>query len=118
MRGMSSTESLESASPDEEYDCMDCGACCGCYPIFVSEEDAMKEPKIMAEGILEKNFLRTDRRAYRLHPLPFLKACPFLGEDKLCRIYQTRPEVCRKFEAGSEQCVEARRRLGIRGKRP
>ena len=110
---MSSREIHVSSSPNPDYDCLDCGACCGCYPIFVSESDAEKEPKIKEEGILEKNFLRTEQRAYRLYPLPFLKACPFLREDKLCRIYETRPEVCRKFEAGSEQCIEARRRLGI-----
>ncbi len=101
-------------SPVQEYNCLDCGACCGCYPIFASESDADREPKIKDEGILVENFLKTDRQAYRLYPLPFLKACPFLAETKLCRIYETRPEVCRKFEVGSEQCIRARARLGIK----
>jgi Fe-S-cluster containining protein len=41
------------------------------------------------------------------------ESCAFLNEDQLCRIYATRPDVCRRFEAGSEQCIEARARAGI-----
>ena len=100
-------------SQEKEYDCMDCGACCRCFPIFATEDDVVLEPQIKEKGIRVENFLRTDRVAYRMHPLPFLEACAFLKEDKLCRIYETRPEVCRKFEPGSEQCIEARHRLGI-----
>jgi Fe-S-cluster containining protein len=49
-----------------------------------------------------------------MHPLPFLEQCAFLKEDQLCRIYATRPAVCRRFEAGSDQCKEARERFGIK----
>jgi len=100
-------------SPDEEYNCMDCGACCGCFPIFATEEDADRAPVIREEGIRVENFLRMDKVAYRLFPLPFQDACAFLKDDKLCRIYESRPNVCRKFEPGSGQCIEARRRMGI-----
>jgi Fe-S-cluster containining protein len=100
-------------SQEKKYDCMDCGACCGCFPIFATEDDVVLEPQIKEKGIRVENCLRTHRVAYRMHPLPFLDACAFLKEDKLCRIYETRPEVCRKFESGSEQCIEARHRLGI-----
>lgn len=93
---------------------MDCGACCRCFPIFATEEDAGQEPKIKEEGIQVKKFSKSDRVAYQLYPLPFLEACPFLKEDKLCRVYETRPEVCRKFEPGSDQCIEARRGLGMK----
>ncbi len=92
---------------------MDCGACCRCFPIFASESDAEREPKIKDEGIRIDDYLRKGLIAFRLYPLPFLDTCAFLNEDKLCRIYETRPEVCRKFEPGSDQCIEARRRLGI-----
>ena len=30
-----------------------------------------------------------------------------------CTIYDQRPTLCREFEAGSEDCLEARRRHGI-----
>ncbi|MGB0259558.1 MAG: hypothetical protein ACPGES_12975 [Coraliomargarita sp.] len=37
-----------------------------------------------------------------------------MKDDQLCKIYEDRPSVCRKFEPGSEQCIEARRRQGIK----
>jgi hypothetical protein len=61
---------------------------------------------------VEDRFQKTDR-CYQLYPLPFLEACAFLKEDKLCRIYETRPDVCRRFEPGSTQCIEARERLNV-----
>jgi len=36
-----------------------------------------------------------------------------VGERCGCRIYANRPEECREFEVGSEQCADARRIAGI-----
>ncbi len=102
-----------SDSNANELDCLECGACCRCFPIFVSDEDGEREPLIKENGILERNFLRTEKRAYRLYPLPFHDGCPFLQEDNRCRIYETRPSVCRQFAVGSAQCLEARKRKGV-----
>jgi len=33
------------------------------------------------------------------------------GKPHACDIYETRGDVCRSFEAGSQQCLEARRTL-------
>lgn len=98
---------------EEIYDCEHCGACCRCFPIFASEADAAREPTIRNEGRRLEQHLATGDKAYQLHPLPFLKSCAFLKEDQLCRIYATRPDVCRRFEAGSDQCKEARARVGV-----
>ena len=95
------------------YDCENCGACCRCFPIFASEADAAREPKIRQETRALEPHLVTKDKAYQMHPLPFLESCAFLKEDQLCRIYATRPEVCRRFEAGSAQCIEARERMGV-----
>lgn len=95
------------------YDCTQCGACCRCFPIFASRSDAEKEPRIKKESKLLELHMQAEGRDYRLFPLPFLERCPFLKDDQLCRIYETRPLVCRRFEAGSEQCIEARGRMGI-----
>lgn len=95
------------------YDCTQCGACCQCFPIFATRKDAEREPLVKTETRhVEDRFKKTDR-SYQLYPLPFLEACAFLKEDKLCRIYETRPDVCRSFEPGSTQCIEARERLKI-----
>ena len=98
----------------EIYDCENCGACCRCFPIFASEADAAREPAIRRETREVEPHLATEHKAYQMYPLPFLQQCAFLKEDQLCRIYATRPAVCRRFEAGSDQCMEARIRLGIK----
>jgi len=36
-----------------------------------------------------------------------------LGKQVACSIYPERPHLCRQFEAGSPECHEARRTLGI-----
>jgi len=96
-----------------QYDCENCGACCRCFPIFASETDAVREPAIKRETRKLEPHLATKDKAYQMYPLPFLEGCAFLKEDQLCRIYATRPSVCRQFEAGSAQCIEARARSGI-----
>ena len=96
-----------------KYDCEDCGACCCSFPIFASEADAKREPRISNETRRLPQHLADGDKAYQLYPLPFQSRCAFLKDDKLCRIYATRPRVCRRFEAGSAQCIEARRRQGI-----
>jgi Fe-S-cluster containining protein len=96
-----------------KYDCTQCGACCRCFPIFASHSDAQREPRIQAETRQLEEYLRTEDKAYQMYPLPFHEACAFLKTDQLCQIYETRPEVCRGFEAGSAQCIEARERKGI-----
>ncbi|NQY33170.1 MAG: YkgJ family cysteine cluster protein [Coraliomargarita sp.] len=98
----------------DNYDCTNCGACCRCFPIYASNKDAEREPRIHSEALTMPKYLQHEDRAYQLYPTPFRDRCAFLKEDKRCEIYATRPSVCRRFEAGSKQCIEARRRLGIR----
>ena len=100
-------------SPSSQYDCTHCGACCRCFPIFASEADAEREVLIQSEARLLAGHLQDEGKVYRLFPLPFLGACPFLETNQLCRIYETRPDVCRRFEVGSPQCIEARERVGV-----
>jgi Fe-S-cluster containining protein len=95
------------------YECDGCGACCGAYLIFASEADAAREPRIKAEGRRLADHLATSTWAYQIHPLPFHETCCFLDEKARCTIYSTRPEVCRAFAAGDEQCQNARLRAGL-----
>lgn len=41
--------------------------------------------------------------------------CPMLDENGKCKIYESRPQICRDYEAGSELCLKAikARRSGI-----
>ena len=96
-----------------EYECDECGACCRTFPIFASAGDAAREPRIAAEGRKLPQQLADEEWHYRLFPLPFLEACTFLDEQDRCTIYPTRPDVCRRFAAGGDQCRQARERQGI-----
>ena len=95
------------------YDCTQCGACCRCFPIFASAADTEQEPRIKSETRRLEPYLATEDKAFQLYPLPFHEQCAFLRPDQLCQIYITRPEVCRRFSAGSPQCIEARERVGF-----
>jgi Fe-S-cluster containining protein len=94
-------------------ECDSCGACCSTFVVLVSERDAEREPRIKSESMEVEPWLQSDESRFRLHPLPFHEGCCFLGVDKLCAIYQSRPAVCRKFTAGSPQCQEARAVKGL-----
>jgi len=104
---------MKSPQPPESLDCTQCGACCQCFPIFAGVEDAARELRIAQETRPVEAHLASHERAYQLFPLPFLEACAFLASNQLCRIYPTRPDVCRRFTAGSPQCLEARQRVGF-----
>jgi Fe-S-cluster containining protein len=93
--------------------CLRCGACCRTFPVFASDADARREPRIRDEALELKPWLRTSRWTWRLHPLPFLERCCFLDAANRCAIHPTRPAVCRTFEPGGLQCREARRHTGM-----
>jgi Fe-S-cluster containining protein len=95
------------------FDCDGCGACCRTFPIFASAADAGREPRVRAEARRLDPSLATPGWEYRLFPLPFHEACCFLDDANRCTVYATRPDVCRAFAAGSDQCQEARARCGL-----
>ncbi len=95
------------------FDCDHCGACCGTFPIFASDADARREPRIGAETVALPDHLATAAWRFQLYPLPFHEACPFLADDRRCGVYDTRPAACRTLVAGDAQCQEARRRHGL-----
>lgn len=94
-------------------ECDRCGACCKTFPILVSIGDATRQPAIVERSRRLPEWQRTEEWEYQLYPLPFLDACPFLNSHSCCSVYDTRPEPCRRFEAGSQDCAEARQRIGL-----
>jgi Fe-S-cluster containining protein len=90
-----------------------CGACCRTFPVLVSIGDSRREPRIEAEACPIEPWNRTSEWEFKLHPLPFSRGCLFLDENDSCSVYETRPDVCRIFDAGSKQCSEARGRVGL-----
>lgn len=90
--------------------CKQCGACCRYWIIEADWLDAIREPRLLGADCT--------------HAVSWPKCivlaagqnfpCRFLGSDNRCTIYPTRPNVCVGFEPGGEQCLEARRALGIK----
>lgn len=95
------------------FECDGCGACCRTFSIFAARSDAEREPRIKTESLALPEHVEGPGFAYKLFPLPFLEACCFLDSQDRCDVYATRPDVCRDFDAGSEQCQDARSRQGL-----
>jgi Fe-S-cluster containining protein len=102
------------ANDEAAFDCLECGRCC--YQregtILVTESDLLRWHRQKRFDILDgigpghfsqEAFHTQTSGACIHHGLP--------GKPHACDIYETRGEVCRSFEVGSQQCLEARRTL-------
>jgi Fe-S-cluster containining protein len=91
-----------------DADCRACGACCreAFEQVSISPQEAVIEqhPTLVRfrNGAFELA-RRQDRCA----------ALVDATEGYSCTIYADRPRSCRAFEAGSERCRAARRRVGL-----
>lgn len=110
----------ENEFPKEEltYTCDQCGACCRTFCVRVSERDAEREPRIRNESIELQPWIQTRTWKYQIFPLPFHTGCCFLKPDNRCSVYETRPELCRDFQPGSDACQIARKEAGFTPLRP
>ena len=116
-----------------KIDCRSCGACCiakigrpesaaqssgwaDCTVIDVARLSRAVRTKLVS---VTHGPVRT--RAVAATPTRqtegFGSICAFLrgtpGHRVSCRIYENRPEVCRWFEPGSDDCRSARARIGL-----
>lgn len=98
-----------------KYECDRCGACCSGRLIVEAEWlDAVREPKVLTADVSGKRFaLEVLEEEGKCVVLAASKPCCFLGPDNRCGIYPTRPNTCVAFQAGDEQCQEARREHGL-----
>ena len=105
------------AIPDDELDCLTCGACCregSDGRILVPEADLVRWRRLgredIAAAIVPGHFGEV-AFAHREDG-----ACVHLGTEasvNACSIYAIRGTTCREFERGSRQCREFRRDAGI-----
>ncbi|MBK9163325.1 MAG: YkgJ family cysteine cluster protein [Acidobacteria bacterium] len=103
--------------PDAEIpDCVECGVCCAsllCVGVRPGEEPdralTWSVRKSDDDGEWEVDlYVRRDEETLACAQLEGT-----LGEHATCRIYETRPKMCREFEAGSDRCHALRRAYGI-----
>jgi Fe-S-cluster containining protein len=93
------------------YDCQRCGACC--YGpeeyVAVSEVDLMGMSRQMRARLV----VRRGERRYLKMLHGHCAALRARQGHYSCRIYGARPRPCHVVEAGSRECLAARRRRGI-----
>ncbi len=92
-------------------DCQECGACCRAayHSVTVEREDPVV--RLHAALIEDRgSYLEIRRRGDRCAALDggLTREQPYS-----CAIYRDRPETCRDFELGGENCLIARRRVGL-----
>ncbi len=104
------------------YDCTTCGACC------TNPDENRAEGYVAYVEVDEKAPLRRRPDLMKRYVVPDADGVPHLrldpsgrcsalqgrlGREVHCVIYPHRPRGCRLVEAGSKQCLQARRERGI-----
>ncbi|HWM87951.1 MAG TPA: YkgJ family cysteine cluster protein [Kofleriaceae bacterium] len=95
---------------EEPLDCQECGACCRAayHSVTVDRDDPVLE--LRPELVIDRgSYLELRRAGDRCAALTGGQS----GEQFACTIYAERPRPCREFELGGENCLIARRRVGL-----
>lgn len=80
----------------EAIDCTRCARCCKELGPRIEEKDVDRIAKAlrMKSTDVITNYFRTDEDGDRVfQSMP----CPFLADDNLCTIYESRPKACREY---------------------
>jgi len=83
-----------------EYDCCKCSNCCKLYDILVDESDIKiisKHLDLAENDFIEKYLTDSAHDGEYIEYIMKDKPCCFLDADGKCRIYESRPSVCRDF---------------------
>lgn len=110
--------------PEQDaFDCERCGACCRAQPpfgggVYVRVDAADVARLTTAEAARLVVAAPNGGRALRLVTDPRgEQVCAALegrlGDRVSCAVYPRRPGVCRRLEAGSEECLLARAEAGL-----
>ena len=80
----------------ENIDCLKCANCCATTGPLLKNRDieTLSETLNIRPATFSETYLKTDEDG----DLVFKKMpCPFLGEDKYCSVYDSRPGACRDY---------------------
>lgn len=105
-------------------DCLTCGACCvspfqgeGYIQLAEGEEEALiRRLGLPVVDVIPEDEERLVLLGTRVNAQGH-RVCRALdgkvGRRVECAIYESRPLLCRQFEAGSPECLQARRAVGL-----
>lgn len=115
---LSNTVSNNIVTPADEPipECNTCGACCAAFVCVDVEPDnpiSSNDHWIVTKQLESGEFTSERFVKRRETDLSCTALDGIVGERVSCRIYENRPLVCRKFEAGSDRCHAVRRAYGI-----
>lgn len=84
------------------FRCQKCGTCCRSVKIPITYSDIKRWQQEQRWDILaEVRWLIDKKRLYPVWPFftktAFNSACPFLSHSNRCKIYETRPRICRDY---------------------
>lgn len=106
-----------------DHVCDGCAACCLYFQVDVTEADVRREPRIalvMVKHGPSNPYKPCSTVGMLGHPAytdpPTADAgsgCPLLTECGECSVEATKPDVCRRFNAGSAMCQWARGLSGL-----
>ncbi|MBL8678771.1 MAG: YkgJ family cysteine cluster protein [Myxococcales bacterium] len=91
-----------------ELDCTTCAACCIKNRVVLDDADLARLAGTDRPELTKKPYVRTDKGVKLLALDKTTGACVHLN-NKLCGIYERRPDNCRWFPAATEPCLIARR---------
>jgi Fe-S-cluster containining protein len=95
-----------------ETDCLSCANCCKTTPAIVTNNDISRMAKhlSLSPKQIKRQFLIEDVNGEFL----FAKVpCVFLEDDNKCKIYEARPEACRRYPHTDEKDYIYRNTLNI-----
>ncbi len=94
-------------------DCQACGACC--REAYHRVEVSPRDPFVRTHAHLLDTLVEEGRTVRVLARPGGLCRClvPDAERGYRCTTYEERPRTCRDFTAGSANCLEARRRVGL-----
>ena len=101
---------------DADLDCRRCGACCApqiedAFYVGVTDVDVARLTRAWRERHVARGQILT-----RLDPggrCVCVALRGAIGRRVSCAIYTRRPDECRRFEAGTPECLAARRQAGL-----
>lgn len=109
-------------SETEEPECKSCGACCVGHTsdgdfVPVTALDRKRLPTKYVKKLQAIEPVEDGPYAFGLKRFGDHEACialkGTLGKAITCDVYATRPEFCRQFERGSDECRDRRREVFI-----
>lgn len=97
--------------PAAELNCLTCGACCreAYHAVEVSSREPVnkRHPELVVIHSTHRKLRREGNRCAAL------SGGHTPHEAYACAIYEDRPRTCREFTLGGENCLDARRRVGL-----